>query len=139
MSKPKDVGRASDHAVVTRLFPVLPYSRGKAGKPHPMTIAWSVAEQAYSVYVQRYGRCQTLERIAERGGWYAEELDSMLPDWRNLADDAFGMAQQNRDLAMLVMRLIRRLGENDRVAAKAKDYLDRKGMTPSILRLEAES
>lgn len=45
--------------------------------PHPVCIPWSVAELAYSVY----GHSQTLERIAERGGFGAGEMDTFLPDW----------------------------------------------------------
>lgn len=64
-----------------RLFPVQ--------KQPPQAIAWWVAEMAYKDYVKRFGDAQTLERIAERGGFgqmelidhlanYAQELESRL-------------------------------------------------------------
>jgi len=50
--------------------------------PHPTRIPWEIADLAYSVYCSRYGRDQTLERIAERGGFGVGEMDIFLPDWR---------------------------------------------------------
>jgi len=47
------------------------------------SIPWSVAEKAYEGYVHQYGRCQTLERIYERGGFYPDELDQLYPEWRS--------------------------------------------------------
>ncbi len=47
-----------------------------------ITIPWSVAEQAFLGYVKKYGQGQTLERIAERGGFGVEELDEFHPEWR---------------------------------------------------------
>lgn len=68
-----------------RWFPVTsPITSRQANQsgPSPAQIPWSVAERAYAGYVGRYGREQSLERVAERGGWYAEELDDLLPGWR---------------------------------------------------------
>ena len=47
-------------------------------------VPWSAAESAYKVYARRYGREQTLERLAERGGFGLYEfaalyLDKSLP------------------------------------------------------------
>ena len=50
--------------------------------PHPLTIPWSIAELAYSVYASKYGNSQSLERLAERGGFAPSEMDEFLPDWR---------------------------------------------------------
>ena len=47
------------------------------------TIPWAVAELAYISYAQRSGSSQSLERLAERGGFGVEELDVLLPDWRD--------------------------------------------------------
>lgn len=66
----------------TRACPVMPVA---GAAPHPLTIPWSVAEMAYSVYVGRYGRSQSLEEMAARGGFGATELDRLLPDWRERA------------------------------------------------------
>ena len=55
-------------------FPLLP-CRG-------MKIPWSVAEQAFLGYEKKYGRGQTLETIAKRGGFGVEEMDEFHPEWR---------------------------------------------------------
>ena len=70
-------------------FPIIgnkSYDKRQAA-PHPMTISWSVAELAYSVYAARYGDAQSLERMAERGGFHAVEMDDLLPDWREREGD----------------------------------------------------
>lgn len=70
-------------------FPIIPYSSREQGKgPHPMSVPWRIAELAYSVYASRYGRSQSLERLAERGGFHAGEMDMLLPDWRERYDAA---------------------------------------------------
>lgn len=69
-------------------FPVIPERRRDIpSRPHPLRIPWSVAELAYSVYSGRYGSGQSLERLAERGGFHASEMDEYVPDWRERASD----------------------------------------------------
>ena len=46
------------------------------------TIPWALAEAAYRVYSAKYGKDQSLERLAERGGFHASEMDIFVPDWR---------------------------------------------------------
>ena len=68
-----------------RTFPI---QRGERGvKPHPTHIPWHIAELAYSVYSARYGTSQSLERLADRGGFGPEEMDMFLPDWRERCDE----------------------------------------------------
>jgi len=38
------------------------------------SIPWWLAEEAYAYYSKRFGTSQTLERLAERGGFGREEL-----------------------------------------------------------------
>lgn len=64
-----------------RWFP-LQVSRDKTTAPHPLRIPWPVAEKAYCVYAGKYGRSQTLERLAERGGFSGSEMDMLYPAWR---------------------------------------------------------
>lgn len=40
----------------------------------PLTIPWAVAEMAYQSYSAWFGTEQSLERLAERGGFGREEL-----------------------------------------------------------------
>lgn len=48
------------------------------GNEYP--VPWSIAEQAYSVYSSKYGRGQSLERLAERGGFGHGEMDMWAPE-----------------------------------------------------------
>lgn len=61
---------------------MFPIQSERGADPHPLRIPWDVAELAYSVYSARYGRDQSLERMAERGGFGPSEMDMFLPDWR---------------------------------------------------------
>ena len=62
-----------------RKFPLL-------GSGHRVgSIPWWVAEQAYIVYASKYGDSQSLERLAERGGFGISEMDEFFPEWREKA------------------------------------------------------
>ncbi|RYZ46278.1 MAG: hypothetical protein EOO72_02365 [Myxococcaceae bacterium] len=64
-----------------RRFPLLTdYRERKAGLP--ASIPWDLAERAYADYSRRYGTSQSLERLAERGGFGPGELDVHVPGWR---------------------------------------------------------
>lgn len=52
------------------------------------TVPWSVAEVAYAAYAARHGRDQSLERIAERGGFGHEEMDLYAPGWLDSFESA---------------------------------------------------
>ena len=63
----------------TRPFPIQAGSsyrdsEGRMIYPQPSRIPWWLAEEAYKYYASRYGIQQTLERLAERGGFGREEL-----------------------------------------------------------------
>lgn len=64
-----------------KMFPIQS-QRNYKGEAYPLSIPWSVAALAYTVYSNRYGRGQSLERLAERGGFGPGEMDDFLPDWR---------------------------------------------------------
>lgn len=65
-----------------RLFPIQDDYR-YTHAPYPRRIPWAVAERAFSVYANRYGRDQSLERLAERGGFGPGEMDEFLPGWKD--------------------------------------------------------
>ncbi len=48
------------------------------------SIPWWLAEEAYKVYVKKYGSHQSLERLAERGGFGREELLALLRESENI-------------------------------------------------------
>lgn len=56
-------------------------------KPQFTRVPWSVAEKAYAVYSARYGRDQSLERMAQRGGFGNSEMDMFHPTWREEVDE----------------------------------------------------
>jgi hypothetical protein len=62
-----------------RTFPLQP---DRKAKPGPVNIPWSVAEKAYGVYALRFGKDQSIERLAERQGFSWSEMDMFLPGWR---------------------------------------------------------
>jgi hypothetical protein len=46
--------------------------------PEFKSCSWALAERAYAVYASRYGTGQSLERMAERGGFGALEFIELL-------------------------------------------------------------
>lgn len=71
----------NEKAGEAKLFPILRnYSR--EARPCPTSIPWSVADKAYAVYRARYGTSQSLQRLADRGGFADSELDDLYPGWR---------------------------------------------------------
>lgn len=69
-----------------RVFPIIADLGGKV-KAHPLRVPWSVAEKAFSVYSGLYGNEQSLDRLAERGGFHAGEMDMFHPTWREEAGE----------------------------------------------------
>lgn len=58
----------------TKSFPI----QGEGIKLKQSSIPWWLAEIAYGYYSERFGDAQTLERIAERGGFGRDELVKLL-------------------------------------------------------------
>lgn len=75
-----------------KMFPI---QMERDADPHPVRVPWNVAELAYSVYAGRYGTSQSLERLAQRGGFAPSEMDNFLPDWRKRCDLTLGLAEEN--------------------------------------------
>lgn len=83
-------------------FPVL-HSTMKSQRKGPKTIPWSVAEKAYETYDRKYGgpSGQSLERIAQRGGFAPEELDKFYPEWRQHINEQRGTTMNRTRLQQL--------------------------------------
>ena len=81
---------ATGAASEEKTFPVVTpaHHSDRDCKAYPPRIPWRVAELAYSVYVARWGGSQSLERLAQRGGFHPGEMDEFLLNWRELAEDA---------------------------------------------------
>ena len=50
----------------------------KEGSKRPGTISWEEHEEAWRAYAERYGKEQSAERIAQRGGFGYFELQLLL-------------------------------------------------------------
>lgn len=50
------------------------------------SVPWHLADRAWLEYARRYGRGQSAERLAERGGFSEGELDLFCPGWREAAE-----------------------------------------------------
>jgi hypothetical protein len=79
--------RSSSGTPDVRMFPLQSESLRRYTKPQLTQIPWSVAEKAYGTYAARYGRDQSLERLAERGGFGQSEMDVLHPTWREEASE----------------------------------------------------
>jgi hypothetical protein len=110
---------AADRAVCdARTFPI---QTQRGAKPHPLLIPWSVAELAYSVYAGRYGRDQSLKRLAERGGFGPNEMDMFLPDWRARCDEIVRLRAENAALrAQIAGHAERIAGQSELLSRKAE-------------------
>ena len=51
-----------------------------------LTVSWPAAERAYHTYARHFGRAQSLERLAERGGFGLREF-AMLYAFKNPASE----------------------------------------------------
>lgn len=66
---------------MTKRCPIIgDYDRRKS-EPYG-SVPWDIAVIAHKAYVAKYGNIQSLERIAERGGFGYEEMDEFCPGWR---------------------------------------------------------
>lgn len=98
-----------------RMFPLQSSYRSDKAKPHPTRIPWSVADKAYAVYRSRYGSQQTLERLAERGGFSAGEMDDFYPGWREEVDE---LSRLRSETARLTAELDKANTRVDRLRAE---------------------
>lgn len=80
-----------------RMFPIQ-VSREKDVRPYPFQIPWNVAEMAYCVYASRYGIDQSLERLAQRGGFHPGEMDEFYPNWREETSEMNKLRAENARL-----------------------------------------
>jgi hypothetical protein len=71
-------------------------------------IPMSIAERAYEEYVKKFGRCQTLERLGERGGFWPNELDELYPQWREHVDEIYLLRKEVETLRACVEQMSER-------------------------------
>lgn len=75
-----------------RRFPIQASYGNK--QPHPLSVPWSVAEKAFSIYAGRHGASQSIDRIAQRGGFGAGEMDDYYPPWREETSENLSLRQR---------------------------------------------
>lgn len=107
-----------------RTVPVL-YGSGYKGPGGPLRIPWSIAEKAYSVYSSRYGTGQSLERLYERGGFYAEELDEYAPGWREETSEIARLKAELKKVEVMPREKTCPICEGRGKTAPARDLLAR--------------
>lgn len=93
-----------------RRFPVM---TGKYGGGQRF-IPWSIAEEAYAGYSGEQGTGQSLERLAERGGFHEHEMDAYVPDWRERTSEIHQLRETlaTRDWEIEELRAaLRKIGE----------------------------
>jgi hypothetical protein len=81
-----------------KMFPLQINYYTEQAKPGPRSIPWEIAEEAYSAYAQRYGKGQSLEELAKRGGFSWGEMDEYLPGWRERVDLLNTLRAENEQL-----------------------------------------
>jgi hypothetical protein len=93
-------------------------------------IPWALHEEAFAVYAEKYGHGQSAERLAERGGFGAGELDDFVPGWRDRhaaivemveAAQREGRAEGRRQAYEMSARLLRQSAKNIQQACPTHD------------------
>lgn len=69
-------------------------------KPGPTSVPWSVADRAWATYSAKYGRSQSVERLAQRAGFSWGEMDMFYPEWREATDEWRKLRAENELLKM---------------------------------------
>lgn len=63
---------------------------------------WAVADRAWAAYSAQYGREQSVERLAQRGGFGWGEMDMLFPGWRDATDQWKALAAERDALRVEV-------------------------------------
>lgn len=84
-------------ARVRARFPEFPLQTNRQGQPGPVSVPWVVAERAWARYSQLYGRDQSVEHLAQRGGFSWGEMDDLFPGWRGAVDEWVNLRRQLAD------------------------------------------
>jgi len=115
---------------VRREYPEFPLqvTRDQRTKPGPTSVPWAVAERAWAAYSQQYSRDQSVERLAERGGFSWGEMDMYLPGWRE-ATDAWkqlesALSEARASLECKKTEVLVLEGERDRQAADLQKLIE---------------
>lgn len=81
---------SSEQAGERKMAPVQGYSAG---------IPWSLHREAWDAYAKKYGKNQTAERLADRGGFGTEELDDFIPGWRDRVSEITALREEVKRLS----------------------------------------
>jgi hypothetical protein len=122
-----ELAQASAEAAEAKRPKMFPLQTSRQAPPGPRQIPWSVAEKAYGEYSRQYGRSQTLERLAERGGFGWCEMDSLYPAWRDEVSEIIALRQRAQAAE----------AERDRLRAALTDARMFIHYEPAIQRLDA--
>ena len=91
-------------------------------RPGPARVPWAVGEKAYDAYARIYGKSQSMERMAERGGFSLGEMDEFYPAWREAVDAVLAW-QQRATAAESALAALREQAERDAKVVAAATQL----------------
>jgi hypothetical protein len=100
-------------------FP-LQTTRGLTG---PTSVPWAVAEKAWAAYSAQYGRQQSVERLAQRGGFSWGEMDELFPGWRD-ATDAWKRLEARERVGVKMANACYNLAQRDHLRPDERATLD---------------
>ena len=86
-------------------------------------VPWDMGQRAYEGYSGEYGSSQSIERIAERGGFHPNEMDQFVPGWREELSEITALRAEVERLrkSTPVARLDAMEAERDDVTAQLSD------------------
>jgi hypothetical protein len=105
-------------------------------------VPWVIAERAWVAYAERCGRSQSCERIAERGGFSAGEMDMFYPEWRSEVSLAAECADLRRQLTQHVDWLNKRnaqVADLKRQVAEARERAEKAERAFALQRATCET
>lgn len=72
---------------------------------HVGHISWSLADEAYPAYSEDGGRGQTIERLAQRGGFSPGEMDEYRPGWRPVEQEISALKDRLQQAEQLLLTI----------------------------------
>lgn len=69
-------------------------------------IPWSLHLRAWDGYSAKWGRGQTAERLAERGGFHTGELDEFVPGWRQEVSEIARLRAAHQEIVRKYERIM---------------------------------
>ena len=127
-------------ARVRARYPEFPLQTNRHVKPGPVSVPWAVADKAWAGYSARYGRDQSVERLAQRGGFCWGEMDTYFPGWREATDEWVKLRKELAAEQAARVQAARELAEARETVARTSNDLNATigGLTAELKLAQAE-